>query len=242
MNKELSGLGFTEREIETYLALLKLGSSSVGGIVKTSGVPSSKIYEILDKLIAKGLASFIIKGKTKYFQASEPEKLVDLAEEKKKAIESILPELNRKKNSASKEEVTLYEGFEGLKTALRKVLRKLGKGEEYFVYISEFENMNSEQSKYFYNSFNLQRKEAGIITKLLINNKQKEVMKKDYLGTLKRKDLRFTNFSFPSRLGIFKDNVLIINQGKNISSILIHSKDTYNLYRNFFLSLWKTGR
>jgi sugar-specific transcriptional regulator TrmB len=242
MNKELESLGLTEREIETYIALLRLGSSTVGDIVKQSGVPSSKIYETLDKLISKGLVSFIIKGKTRYFLASEPETLLDLAEEKKNAIKSIIPELNKNKNSSSEEEVTLYEGFEGLKTALRRVLRILKKGDEYLVYISEFENLESDQSKFFYNSFNLQREEAGIITKLLVNKTQEKIIKKEYTGTLKRKDVRFTSFSFPSRLGIFKDHVLIINQGKNISSILIQSRDTYNLYRNYFRGLWASGK
>lgn len=240
--KELETLGLTSREVECYLALLRLGSSTAGDMVRESGIPSSKIYEVLDKLIKQGLVNFIVKGKTKHFSASEPEVLLEMAEEKKELIKRIIPELKSKQNSVKKEEVVMYEGFEGLKTALRKVLRVLKKGEEYFVYISPHENLNSEPSKFFYNSFNLQRQEAGIITKLLININQKEIMKKEYLQTLKRKDVRFTSFRFPSRIGVFKNHVLIVSEGRGISTILIHSEDIYKKYKDFFLYLWKQAK
>jgi sugar-specific transcriptional regulator TrmB len=66
---ELTKLGLTEGEAKVYLALLKLGSSTVGPIVKKSKVAYSNIYEVLERLISKGLVSFIKKEKTKYFQA-----------------------------------------------------------------------------------------------------------------------------------------------------------------------------
>jgi len=241
MINELENLGLTNREIDVYLSLLELGSSSVGDIVKKSKVPSSKIYEILNKLISKGLASFIIKNKTRFFQASEPESLLDLAEEKKKSVETLMPKLKSLQNSTKKEEATLFEGKEGLKTALRKVLR-LNKGEEYLVYISPFEDMNDESFKIFYNNFNLQRKQAKIKTKLLVNSAQKQIMQKDYLPTLQGQELKFTEFSFPSRIGIFKDHVLLISGKSHITSILIHSEETYQRYRDFFYSLWKNGK
>ena len=67
LEKELMGIGLTQREVKVYLALLKLGESTTGKIIQESGISSGKIYEILEKLIGKGLASYTIKEKTKYF-------------------------------------------------------------------------------------------------------------------------------------------------------------------------------
>jgi len=239
--KELESLGLTPREIDTYLALLELGSNTVGAIVKKSKVPSSKIYEVLGKLIDKGLVSFIIKGKTKYFQASEPESLVDILDEKKKKLEQIIPLLKKKQNREEKEQVSLFEGDEGMKTALRKVLRTLKPGDDYYVYIPPTENMNSENSKTFFNNFNLRRKEAKIKTKLLIHKDQKKVIEAEY-KTLNRKQIKFTDFSFPSRLGIYKNHVLIINHKKKTSAVLIQSPETYKIYKEFFLNMWEAKR
>ena len=66
MDKEyLIRIGLTDGEAKTYLALLKTGSSSVGPIVKEAKVAYSNIYDILDRLLEKGLISFILKEKTK---------------------------------------------------------------------------------------------------------------------------------------------------------------------------------
>ena len=64
----LAEIGLTERESKVYLALLELGSTTTGPLVKKSEVPNSKVYEILESLQNKGLVSWITKGKTKYFQ------------------------------------------------------------------------------------------------------------------------------------------------------------------------------
>ena len=61
--QNLVNLGLTEGEAKVYTALLGTGSSTVGPIVKASGVASSNIYDILERLIEKGLVSFIIKSK-----------------------------------------------------------------------------------------------------------------------------------------------------------------------------------
>ncbi|MFH1455442.1 MAG: helix-turn-helix domain-containing protein, partial [archaeon] len=67
--KLLEEIGLTKGEVKVYLTLLKLGSTTTGKIIDEAQISSGKIYEILDKLIKKGLASYIIKDKTKYFSA-----------------------------------------------------------------------------------------------------------------------------------------------------------------------------
>ena len=50
-------------------------------------VSSSKIYEIMDKLIQKGLVSYIIKSGVKYFESAQPNRLLDYISEKEKKLE-----------------------------------------------------------------------------------------------------------------------------------------------------------
>ena len=63
----LRKIGLTESEIKVYLALLKIGISSKGKIIKESKIAPSKVYEIADKLIEKGLCSTITKNGVKHF-------------------------------------------------------------------------------------------------------------------------------------------------------------------------------
>lgn len=50
----LKSLGFTEYEAKAYLALLAESSVTGYAVAKHSGVPRSKIYEVLDNLVSRG--------------------------------------------------------------------------------------------------------------------------------------------------------------------------------------------
>ena len=89
-------LGLTNTEIKIYLALLELGSSSAGAILERSHLPNSTLHRDLNSLIEKGLINFILEGKRKIYQATDPESLLVLLDDKKKRLEKILPELKRR--------------------------------------------------------------------------------------------------------------------------------------------------
>ena len=78
--KELTSLGLSENEAKTYLTLLAKSSMTVGEIAQISGVPRPKLYEIITKLIAKGLCTQK-RGKVKRYRAVDPnivtEKLIN---------------------------------------------------------------------------------------------------------------------------------------------------------------------
>jgi len=80
MGKELSGLldlGFTEYEAKVYLSLLRTSPASAYEIGKASGVPTSKIYEVLKKLAAKEIIAVMDDGKTKRYVPADPDEYLD---------------------------------------------------------------------------------------------------------------------------------------------------------------------
>jgi sugar-specific transcriptional regulator TrmB len=79
---ELASLGLTAGEARVYLTLLKAGPSKVGAIVRDSRVSYSKIYDVLERLAAKGLVSHITIGKIRHFSAAEPYRLHDYIQKK----------------------------------------------------------------------------------------------------------------------------------------------------------------
>src|SRR3989344_1559343 len=134
----LKEAGLTEGEIKVYLALLELGSSTTGPIIDKSKISRSIIYQILEKLMQKGLVSSITKEKTRYFQAAEPIKILEYVDEReklflenKKKIEELLPELISKQLSSKKSETNMYFGYKGIRTAHEHLYLKLNKGDEY---------------------------------------------------------------------------------------------------------------
>ena len=55
----LEDLGLTRGEVKVYIALLEIGSSSVGQIIEKSGLQNSVVHRALNSLIEKGLISYI---------------------------------------------------------------------------------------------------------------------------------------------------------------------------------------
>ncbi len=74
---ELLELGLTEYEAKIYLALLRENPATAYELGKSSGVPTSKIYEVLNKLIEKGVTSIVDEGKTKRYCPVDPEEFLD---------------------------------------------------------------------------------------------------------------------------------------------------------------------
>src|SRR3989338_8104368 len=106
MNTEaLRNIGLTENEIKIYLDLLKSGASTAYDIGKRTGIYRVHVYDKLEQLMNKGLATHVYMGAKKFFQATPPSKIKQYLEDRKKELEiqeeeinSILPELERISN------------------------------------------------------------------------------------------------------------------------------------------------
>ena len=82
----LRDLGLTETEAIIYLELLTLGTTSAGKIVEQTNLHRKNLYDALNRLIEKGLVTYCIENKIKYFQAKNPENLLRFLQEKKQKI------------------------------------------------------------------------------------------------------------------------------------------------------------
>lgn len=111
----LKELGLAQNEGKVYRALVEFGKLSAGEVSAKSGVSYSKIYNVLDSLIGKGLVE-IIPEKTKKFSPADPETFVKLIEEKeerlKKAKEKIT-QLKRFYEVKEKQPVVVSVGRKG---------------------------------------------------------------------------------------------------------------------------------
>ena len=68
--KSLEKIGMTSYEIKTYTSLLKGGELNASELSQKSGVPYSKIYEVLGSLEEKGWIGSDDSRPTKYFSKS----------------------------------------------------------------------------------------------------------------------------------------------------------------------------
>ena len=65
--KALRKFGLSDREIRVYIVLLELGEALASKIAQKTDTPRTLVYDILEKLLDKGVVSYVIKSNKKYF-------------------------------------------------------------------------------------------------------------------------------------------------------------------------------
>lgn len=244
---ELKRIGLTENESKIYLSLSKIGKSTTGLIIKETNIHASKVYEGLQRLIKKGLVSFVIKNNVKYFQSVEPERLIDLIELKEKELQiqkkliqtTILPAI---KKSSSEEEINIevFQGWKGMESVYSRMRRILKRGDTNFVF-GAGKGENSEKTKIFFNIHLKLLAKKKIKQKIIYNEEARENIEEQE----KHKSLfevRYLSNSTPTEVNIWKDHTMVVLLRKEPYVILIKDKETSKSFLEYFNSLWKIAK
>ncbi|TSC91195.1 MAG: Transcriptional regulator TrmB [Parcubacteria group bacterium Licking1014_17] len=113
----------TPSEAKIYLALVELKESSIEAITNKSGVHRRNAYDALQCLIAKGLVYQVLPKKVLTFAPSHPDKLQELANDRIKDVEDILPSLKSKfSEKSASQSVYIFKGVGGLKNYINLIL------------------------------------------------------------------------------------------------------------------------
>jgi len=246
MRNELIELGLTEGEAKVYLAMLQLGTSTVGPIIKKGQVSNSKIYSILQRLIEKGLVSYVVKQKTKFFTPVPPTRLNDFLDKKEQELQknrnvlkSLIPTLRRTKFLGAEQEAEIFEGIRGMKTAYERLLEDHTKKDHLlFFYIYDklqFKRHDLFFKQIFHYYWKLGLKLRGVSTK---NYKKSKYFEK----SPKFIELRFVDFPLPSMVDIYQDKTLFTSWGEKPLAYLIHSKEVSDNFRKYFETVWKMAK
>ncbi|MFH1439883.1 MAG: helix-turn-helix domain-containing protein [Candidatus Woesearchaeota archaeon] len=243
--KTLENIGLSQNEIKVYFGLIELGETTTTPLVKYVKIPISKIYPTLDKLLQKGLVSYILKNNVKHFKATDPKRIIHLLEEKEKQIQSQKTEINyiipklilRRKLADKKQEATIYEGFRGIQAVYDNMLASMKKGDEYYVF-NLGEKDNYVKYKLFYRNYHLKRDKKGVFVKIITENKFKSIVEYVFKN-LKKCETRFSKEPLPSSTLIHNDTVVTLLMGDNPTAIVVESKQNAEQYKRFFHNIWK---
>jgi len=239
--------GLTKGECRVYLALLGLGESTVTSIAKSANVSLSKVYEILDNLIKKGLVGSISKNNVRHFSAADPERIADYLESKKQEIvksedeiNKALPLLKSKKDQAKPKEIAvLYEGYKGIQTFYEKMLRELGKDD--MIYTMGVTKRDSERYEGYFLDWNKRRASKGIPLKVLYEYDAIEPAKKR--AKIPKTEIRFLpkEFRTPAWIVITREMVATIHMTEKPICIVINDKKVMQSNLQFFNLLWSSA-
>ena len=231
--KILEDLGLTKSEIKVYLALLELGSSSAGDILKKANIHNSVFHFTINNLIEKGLVTYLKKGKARVYQPADPESLLSYVEDKKTQLKTILPELKKKQTfGKEKEQAEIFEGIKGIQTALYSLIKDT-KPKDKFLFFSVDEDEINEDIEKFYKRYDLKREQKKLNVMGIAPIKLKNV----YMDRSPK--MKYVNFPIPVNTGLCNDKMVIITWKSKPRAILIKSKSIVKKQKKFFEEIWK---
>lgn len=245
----LEQIGLTKTESKIYLVLLDSGLSTTGPLMSAAKVSSSKIYVILERLIQKGLVSYIVKSKTKYYQACSPKNLLNYMVEKESKlkaqtnlVKNIIPELElRKANSGSAQDAQVYIGWKGVKSAFEYILDSMKEGDDYIGFAQTDIEESSKEVRNFFNHYQSKRMHKKLNVKLLAQASQKKLFAKDPYTKFKSFQVRYLE-RIPPGMVICKSMLLMPVFTPQTTAVLIHSKSLAKTYTAYFNFLWETTK
>jgi sugar-specific transcriptional regulator TrmB len=234
--EELEKIGLSPNEAKCYLALLKIGSSSANEISRISGIHRVSVYDALRGLREKGLISQISKANKMLFEASSPERISEIIEEKEKALEEtkkIIPEmLSEFKSAKQKQEIHSFKGIAGIKTVMQEMLKSKTE-------ILDFgaENKVAAFMPYYYPHWDDERVKKKITMRILANIRIKPVK-------LRITKIKYVPAEFNSSVStyIFDGKVALVMWVENPLAAIIEHKAVYEAYKSYFEYLWKTAK
>jgi sugar-specific transcriptional regulator TrmB len=235
---QLSKIGLTPGEIKVYLALVRYGSQSKSPLSSKADISSSKVYEIMGKLIKKGLASSFLRNNVTYYSASDPIFLGKYIEGKEKELQEekeiankLIPELKKiKESSEEKISFELQEGWEGTQNAIMEGLEHTPRNSTVYGIGVQFPKTG------FINRFHRERLKKNIKLKIILAEPidKKQIYKKAYI--------KFMPEISEVGMGIYPDRVLIQALDNPPLNLTMKHPRIVESFKKIYESLWKIAK
>jgi HTH-type transcriptional regulator, sugar sensing transcriptional regulator len=249
MRNILKQLNFSDKEIDVYLAALKLGSAPISQLAKASGVKRPNAYFILEKMKEKGLVSLAKKKNKQIFVAEKPDKLLKLLEDQKdklteqqEEIKNILPKFEELAKRGSF--IPIFKYYEGEKGVWNIIddLTESGISDAWVIAPGKFVDVFGQNS--FMKNIILKRRQKGIKMHVIMD--QHPEMLKFHNDWLEKRDTVLREYrllpetmDLNTMVYLYADKVAMIFLRDEVSGLVIQNEELFKVFKFMFDSLWK---
>ncbi|MBS3166203.1 hypothetical protein J4444_03715 [Candidatus Woesearchaeota archaeon] len=234
MHEQLVNVGLTKTEAKIYLMLLDITKSQAGILSRKTGIHRRSIYDALDRLIEKGLVSYIVENGKRFYSPTDPKRIQELIDEQKEEVYQLLPLLHAKfSEHKGKQETLFFRGPEGIKTIFEDQIRD-GKD----VYIIGASHNAKELMKFYLPHYTNKRVKNKIKLHALYAGERHQM-------PVPLAEVRYLPESFASLVStnIYGDKAaIIIWLPHDPVAILVKQPDVAKTFKNYFDMLWKMGK
>ncbi len=240
MLNDLKKLGFTPNEIKVYSALLDLGQSSTGPIIKRTELHRNIVYDVLDSLVKRNLLLETIKSKKKFFKIRDPQILTDIAHEQLNSTIKIVSEIKKQLHTTAPE-VIVYEGKEGWETAYRLLNSRLKPKDEVFAFGVGGDKWVQAMGNYFL-EWEKDLIKRGILYRMIGYESQRKEIVAHQTSPIRKTRYLQENSSIFANMEVFKDGIFIQIYTDSLVLIEVRSLELAKSYQQYFNTMWKLAK
>jgi HTH-type transcriptional regulator, sugar sensing transcriptional regulator len=231
----LKEAGLTNNEAKIYKALLQLGPSLAGQISRKTGLHRRTVYDTTEMLIKKGFIGYILENNRRLFQASSPERFIEILKEKENSISQLIPEMMMHyTKTQEKQETNFYKGKQGLKTVFEDQLKENTKE----LLVLGASHLANDVFRFYLKWYNEKRVKKKIKMKVIFNEAKGK-------SKIPYSEIRYLpgKYHSPMAINIYGDKVAIILWSKeNPLAIVIKNKEISEGYKKYFELMWKIAK
>lgn len=237
LEQELKTAGFNEKEAKVYLAALELGEASISNIARKSGIKRTTVYLVLESLREKGIISTTRKKASTLYWAENPQKIAQQAEERKGAIERMMPELLSLANLIDKKpKIRFFEGANGIKETFRNILDY--PDQELIGWYSD--DWAKFDEKFFWQEFTPRRLEKRIWVRAIFplneTTKKLQTMSQEHLR--QSKFVKDMPFDVPAEILLYgKNKIAVVSYAESLA-LIIESQKIFSTLKSIFEVMW----
>jgi len=234
IKNQLIESGLPTNESKVYLELLKLGSVSANDLAKRLSLDRTLVYQVLNRLIEKGLANYINKENKRFYAPSNPKNLLNPIKEKESIVLNLIPKLEAiEKVKEVEQEIRVYEGKNGLKVLMDGLLQTKD------ILILGATGKTYDCLKYELPHLIKKAEDSGIRGKMILSSQYK----KHPMTKIKGIKVKFMEeLDSPSTTIIYKDKISIHLITEKAMVITIKNKEIADSHRSYFNLLWKSAK
>lgn len=232
----VKNIGLTEKEAKVYLASLESGAGSVSYIARRAGINRVTAYDVLEKLMKKGMVNSVMRKGTRLYGATDPHIIASEAKRKASEFFKALPDLKRLRGDAIHPRIRYFEGISGIKAIYEDTLNSSTEILNY---------ANSREIRTHWPEYDSEYVRKRVRHKIYLrgiaplDEHGSWVKSQDKANYREIRLVPSEEFSFTNEINIYDDKVAIISyKDVPLMGMIIESAEIANTQRDIFKMAW----
>jgi sugar-specific transcriptional regulator TrmB len=233
----VKNIGLNDKEARVYLACLELGSSAVAEIARRARINRVTAYDVLEKLMKKGMVNTFLKRGIRLYDATDPQMVAAEVKRRQRDFLKSIPDLRRLRGDTIHPRIRYFEGLDGVKAIYEDTLSSKTEILNY---------SNSKEIRDHWPNYDEEYVAKRVKHKIYLRGVSPadehgawvHEHDKEYFREIRL--VPWEQFTFTNEINIYDDKVAIISyKDKPLIGMIIESLEIANTQRDIFKMAWE---